>query len=162
MRGLTVKPPWSTAIAMGAKRIENRSWSTPYRGPVAVHAGKAWAFKSGEPLDDRLWELGKSYASTRPIPTLALLDFNLRQCHHRGAVIAVAELVDCHVDVGCCKPSWGDESWIEPDGTVHDVYHWRLAHVRPLNPVVPARGALGLWKPTPELLAAIEASRVAA
>src|SRR5260370_42620635 len=29
--------PWATLIALGAKRIETRSWSTPYRGPLAIH-----------------------------------------------------------------------------------------------------------------------------
>lgn len=37
---LTVQQPWAWAIAAGAKRVENRSRSTSYRGWVAVHAGK--------------------------------------------------------------------------------------------------------------------------
>jgi len=28
-------------IAIGAKKIETRSWATGYRGPLAIHAGKS-------------------------------------------------------------------------------------------------------------------------
>lgn len=40
MKALTVTEPWATLIAIGAKRIETRSWPTDYRGPVAIHASK--------------------------------------------------------------------------------------------------------------------------
>jgi hypothetical protein len=40
MKGLTLTQPWATLIAIGAKRIETRSWSTSYRGPIAIHAAK--------------------------------------------------------------------------------------------------------------------------
>lgn len=39
MRGLTLHQPWATLIARGAKHYETRSWSTRYRGPLAIHAG---------------------------------------------------------------------------------------------------------------------------
>ncbi len=38
MKALTVMQPWATLVALGAKRIETRSWSTSYRGPLAIHA----------------------------------------------------------------------------------------------------------------------------
>ena len=31
--------PWATLMAIGAKRIETRSWRTPYRGWLAIQAG---------------------------------------------------------------------------------------------------------------------------
>ena len=40
MKALTLTQPWATLVAMGAKRIETRSWTTNYRGPLAIHAGK--------------------------------------------------------------------------------------------------------------------------
>ena len=40
MKALTLYQPWATLVAIGAKKIETRSWSTPYRGPLAIHAGK--------------------------------------------------------------------------------------------------------------------------
>lgn len=40
MKGITLTPPWGTLVAVGAKRIETRAWSTSYRGPLAIHQAK--------------------------------------------------------------------------------------------------------------------------
>jgi hypothetical protein len=37
---LTIRQPWASLIAVGAKHIETRPFSTKYRGPLAIHAGK--------------------------------------------------------------------------------------------------------------------------
>lgn len=39
-RALTLHQPWAQLVALGVKTIETRSWSTSYRGPLAIHAGK--------------------------------------------------------------------------------------------------------------------------
>lgn len=61
----------------------------------------------------------------------------------RGAIIAVADLIGCHQADRCCKP-WG----------FPNVWHWELAAVRALVTPLPAKGQLGLWTPSEELLAA--------
>ena len=38
VRALSIRQPWAWLIANGHKDIENRSWSTKYRGPLLVHA----------------------------------------------------------------------------------------------------------------------------
>lgn len=38
MRCLAIQQPWAWAICAGFKRIENRTWNTQYRGPVAIVA----------------------------------------------------------------------------------------------------------------------------
>ena len=38
MKIVSVKQPWAALIVSGAKDIENRTWSTLYRGPLLVHA----------------------------------------------------------------------------------------------------------------------------
>jgi hypothetical protein len=35
---LSLWQPWATLMALGAKRIETRSWKTSYRGPLAIQA----------------------------------------------------------------------------------------------------------------------------
>ncbi len=40
MKALTVQQPYASLIASGQKTIELRSWSTMYRGPLLIHAGK--------------------------------------------------------------------------------------------------------------------------
>jgi hypothetical protein len=39
MKALTLFPRHADAIARGEKWVENRTWQTGYRGPVAIHAG---------------------------------------------------------------------------------------------------------------------------
>jgi activating signal cointegrator 1 len=41
MRALTILQPWADLIMSGAKRVENRTWPTKYRGRMYVHAGKS-------------------------------------------------------------------------------------------------------------------------
>lgn len=45
MKALTLYQPWAQLVALGVKSIETRSWSTSYRGPLAIHAAlttKPW------------------------------------------------------------------------------------------------------------------------
>jgi len=36
---LSIRQPWAWLILSGHKTIENRSWTTSYRGPLYIHAG---------------------------------------------------------------------------------------------------------------------------
>lgn len=47
MKALTICQPYPRLILIGKKHVENRTWYTPYRGPLLIHAGK-----SREWLDD--------------------------------------------------------------------------------------------------------------
>ncbi len=38
MKALTLWQPWATAMALGAKHVETRVWSTKYRGEIAIHS----------------------------------------------------------------------------------------------------------------------------
>ena len=38
MKAITLHQPWAQLVAIGAKTIETRSWSTNYRGQLAIHA----------------------------------------------------------------------------------------------------------------------------
>lgn len=40
MKLISLWEPWATLMAIGAKRIETRSWETLYRGWLAIHASK--------------------------------------------------------------------------------------------------------------------------
>jgi hypothetical protein len=143
MRAITVKAPWTVPILLGVKTVENRRQNTRYRGPLAIHVSRTCC-----PIgyaDARM----VAFASTANLPTnrptrnLALFP---------GALVALAELVNCHrADGGCCQPGWG-----EPDA-----WHLLLRHVTPLAGPVPARGALGVWPVTAELEHAITAASVA-
>ncbi len=135
MKALSLTQPWATLVAIGAKRYETRGWSTPYRGPVAIHAAKAmprWALDAylREPFyNETLVPAGYSSSSRLP----------------RGEVVALAVVSDvlpAHtVVIGANEHSFGDFS--------RGRYAWRLEHVVQLPVPIPARGALGLWEWTP-------------
>jgi hypothetical protein len=72
MRILTIKQPWAHAIIFGGKDVENRTWSTAYRGPVAIHAGMSYD------------EAGRDVVVEAPPATLI----------DRGVIIGVTHLVD--------------------------------------------------------------------
>lgn len=38
MKALSVKQPWAYLLVAGLKDVENRSWSTSYRGTLLIHA----------------------------------------------------------------------------------------------------------------------------
>lgn len=40
MKIISLHQPWATLLVLGKKKIETRSWSTAYRGPLAIHAAK--------------------------------------------------------------------------------------------------------------------------
>ena len=43
MKAISVRQPWAYLILQRGKNVENRTWSTDYRGPLLIHAGRQWA-----------------------------------------------------------------------------------------------------------------------
>lgn len=133
LRCLTIRQPWAWAIAAGGKDVENRGWQRSYRGLVAIHAG-------GQ-ADEDAYDNPLIVAACRRVRPLA--GGTAALWHARGAVIAVANLVDiCDAwpDLCSCGP-WA----------VTGQLHWRLRDVVLLNEPIPAKGRQGLWWPEPEL-----------
>jgi hypothetical protein len=76
MKALSIMQPWAWLIVAGHKDIENRSWPTPYRGPVLIHAGKKFDF---DPAMDWDWD------DITPRP----------EDMHTGGIVGIAEIVAC-------------------------------------------------------------------
>lgn len=121
VRCITVRDPWATCIAHGGKTIENRPRHWSWRGLLLIHTSKT--------LD--------TAALHDPQVAAAVRDRQL----HPGAVVAVANLVDCHPDDGACTP------WAQPGR-----HHLVLADVQPLTTPLPWTGARGPWTPSTVLL----------
>lgn len=141
---ITIRQPWARAIAAGIKTVENRGRSTSYRGLVAIHASRT-VDKAGD-RDERIvrW-FGEEASLGIPL----------------GAVLAVAELVDCHpasprdVQPSCCQP-WG-ETWQLRGGERVQAYHLVLANARPLARPVYVRCSLAVpWRLPGDVGAAVE------
>lgn len=133
-RAITVQQPWAWAITYAGKDIENRTQGTRYRGLLAIHAGLRFSARGSH--DPRILA-----SATR----LSVPEVDRRQLP-MGAIIAVAELVDCHPDADCCRP-WGESAYREAGGRLRTaVHHLVLEDVRPVYNPVPCRGWLGLWR----------------
>lgn len=130
MRALTVRQPWSAAIAHGPKRIENRSKPIPYK-----HLGTTILIHAGADEDDNV------------LPQ----DMVRQWPQHFRAIVAVATLASCHQAAGCCAP------WGFPQTDDGKLWHWVLEDVRPVpHPPRPVRGQLGLWTVDDDVLAAVQ------
>jgi hypothetical protein len=154
MKALTLTQPWASLVAIGAKRIETRSWRTAYRGLLAIHAAASFPADAKRMCDEPVFAnaLGASLGC-QPDP---------RRLLPLGAVIATAQLLDClptnHLGE---LPGWLDASSLLHDGP-HDVWiseheaafgnyelgrwAWLLGDIIPLPKPIPAKGALGLWE----------------
>lgn len=129
MKALTISQPFASQITSGEKWIENRTWETLYRGPLAIHAGKGTQYLSRSRLKD--------------YPT--------------GAIMAVAQLVAC-VHVSVIRERASDAKnrhrvmpgtsryWSEVDRHKHceGPFCWILEDVRRVGLFV-VSGAQGIW-----------------
>jgi len=123
MQAITLHQPWASLIAIGAKSYETRSWSTNYRGPIAIHAGKVQ-----DSSNSRLLKLaGVSNISELPA----------------GAVVAIAELIDCVQMTSEFIASQSETEQACGDWTPGR-YAWKLENVRAIEPIAIA-GKQGLW-----------------
>lgn len=143
MKALTIWQPWASLIACGAKTIETRSWSTSYRGPLAIHAAK----RVVSPKD---WPDGARAALTERAGTSAvgLVD--------RGVVVATCVLVDV-VEIEPDQLAWGviadgrAQTWnVDPERDFGDFtpgrFAWLLAEVERIHRPPAAVGRQGLWE----------------
>src|SRR5438132_13998884 len=84
MKALTLWQPWASLVAGGHKRVETRTWSTKYRGPLAIHAAASISIGCGMLRHD----LRFSRHTGRCLGSIYTLDRL-----PRGAVLAVVNLV---------------------------------------------------------------------
>jgi len=42
-KALSIMQPWAHLVCAGVKRVENRTWTTDYRGLVLIHASTTYA-----------------------------------------------------------------------------------------------------------------------
>ncbi len=164
MKALTLTQPWASLVAIGAKRIETRSWKTAYRGPLAIHAAK------GFPKDARrlVWDSWIFYSAFEPKKAahyhasgVTLVPCEAGRAVHLplGAVVATCQLVACKFITSAMSPEFWPGEWKlrdtiippqEPERTFGDYscgrYAWFLEDVKPLAEPIPAKGALSLWE----------------
>ena len=127
---LSVRQPYASWLVnpkkfinaqIAPKRIENREWTTDYRGPLLIHASKAFEDDAIDHWLRRCPELGNAVS-------LEKQDYPL------GAIVGLVDLVDVVTS--------GSDPWFCGS------YGWVLANAMVFDTPVPWRGSLKLFDVT--------------
>jgi hypothetical protein len=144
MKAITIHQPWATLIALGAKKMETRSWLTKHRDPLAIHAGKKIDREAceREPIKSTLSAHG--YTADN-LPT--------------GAVVATCRIEECWEVSRCLRgdvvleKDGGNTMREDPIGKKEESfgwyddgrYAWEMTDINKLSEPIPAKGQQGLW-----------------
>jgi hypothetical protein len=161
MKAISLLQPWATLVALGAKRIETRSWSTDYRGPLAIHASSR--LPGGVSGTRAFIESNSRFERVLLIDPYAYLGQVIVTRFPLGQVVAMCDLVSVRRIHSIqqmrdfCRCGWRG-----PDGMPYKFelnddeiafgdyasgrYAWLLHNIVPLEKPVPAKGRLGLWE----------------
>lgn len=150
MKCISVWQPYATLIAIGAKCFETRGWSTPYRGPIAIHAAKST--ESLENLADHLkmarWTGGPIAADTYPAYVLAAIrahytqPFTIRD-FPLGKVLCICELIECWPTAKLTTQLSRQERAFGDFGP--DRFGWELKVVELFDQPIAVKGNQGIW-----------------
>ncbi len=123
MKCLSLRQPWAWIVLYAGKHLENRRWSTHYRGPLLLHAAKAMTRREYEDALD----FADGFTDV-VIPKPAELLY--------GGIVGRARVVNM---IAPCTSATCEHPWHIPGQ-----YGWVLRDVEPL-PFVPMKGHLGLF-----------------
>lgn len=141
MKALTIQQPYAALIAAGSKVIENRSWPTKHRGPLAIHAGQ-----------------GTNYLDA----------CNLRD--YTFGVVAIVELYGClmhreiieayqnktGIESGDLTLTAAEVATLATHEHIEGPFCWLLRNVQPLPVPISIGGRLGLWELRDDLIPQLE------
>ncbi|MBA4343240.1 MAG: hypothetical protein C0423_13975 [Methylibium sp.] len=117
MRALSIRQPWPWLILHGFKPVENREWSTSYRGPLLIHASLTLTQKFHRQMQAQLLDqFGIELPAFDALP--------------RGGIVGRVQLVDVMTEL--------DSPWFTGP------YGFVLAKPEPL-PFYPCKGSLGFF-----------------
>lgn len=150
--------PWASLVAIGAKRIETRSFRVSYRGELAIHAAKGIPKYARYALTDN-WAVYE--ALCRHFDLRCPTGRHLIELLPRGVVLATCKVTDCkrivtreHMfnDAGASSAYCASDEMLPPKepefsfgNYEHGRYAWILEDIKPLAKPIPAKGALRLW-----------------
>lgn len=133
MRCISIRQPWAWLICQGVKNVENRTWKSPYRGELAIHASQKfdWGFFDLEsPFFDRAMVQVCEHFGIGSHERITAAQ------HEFSAVVGSVELVDI-IAADNNKPV---SSWCVDGG-----YWWLLANPKNAIKPFPCKGKLNIW-----------------
>lgn len=115
MKVITIKQPWAWLILHGFKDMENRTWYTRHRGPLAIHASAR--------LEQAQFDAARDIAEP--------LGIEIPDEIETGAILGTVELTKCVTNY---QSPWA-----------FGPYHFILKNPELLAKPIPARGQLWIW-----------------
>lgn len=145
MRAISLWQPWASAVALGAKSIETRHWSTTYRGPLAIHAAKTWNRELAYLVNTEPFRAALRQGAHIHYPR-SVLPF--------GAVVCICTLADCirtedatGIDVvhtvPTCAATWTER---QMGNYAPGRFAWILRDIQPLKKPIPWKGGQSFFQ----------------
>ncbi|MEZ5944898.1 MAG: ASCH domain-containing protein [Planctomycetaceae bacterium] len=163
---LSVQQPYADWIVAGFKRVENRSWSTDYRGPILIHASAKQIVLDEQTIWDAE-ELGQTEEQLDALPLGAIVGVVelagvISQVREDGRIRGPGEFTK---ELKKCVEACGEKlshELLDQQSEIHydynSTYWWALARPRRLTRPIPCKGALRFWTPPPEVLDQLDLS----
>ncbi len=154
MKALSLRQPWAHAVLYYGKTLENRRWSTTFRGEFLIHAAKGMTRDEYDDAEDSVaYHSGWTVDGSSGISDRALFAADFKTRGHRGGFVGTAHLVTV------IPPCWGNAGGLF-DNLPRCAHPWHmpeqyafvLEDVRPI-PFVPYKGALGFFDVPDEVVA---------
>jgi hypothetical protein len=124
VKALSIRAPWWWFILHGGKDIENRDWSTNFRGTIYLHVGKWWNTEAVCEDWDSMAGIAKPDGT--PLPAGRMNEY----C---GCIVGTVDIVDCVTDSG--------SPWF------FGKFGFVLANPVAFDKPIPCKGALGFFNP---------------
>ncbi len=131
MKALSIMQPWARLLAGGEKRFETRSWSTDYRGAIAIHASNR--------MD------GKAQALALELTMSGQLSDNFPL----GAIVGVGYLIEIFPTGDILDFGGASERELRLGNFERGRFAWLFSECKPLVTPIPCHGQLSLWNWTP-------------
>ena len=153
MKALSLWQPWATLMAIGAKRIETRSWEVMYRGPVAIHAAKKW--------DGELMDIARSFPFESTLrPRGFAVEYSGATVLPFGCIVGFGRLVRVErITHGYTRHL--DPLEVEFGNYTPGRFAFHFEHVRMLKIPIAYRGAQGLFELKPDVAAQVRGGALA-
>jgi hypothetical protein len=139
MRAITIRQPYASLIAAGIKRLETRSWTTSYRGPLLIHAAQApasWPSRHS----DRALKIAKEHNLLMPtgaIVGIATLQNVIYQDDFARDADLARMVTPLEREMGHFYPGW---------------FAWWLTFAYRLKKPIRCAGNINLWTPRQSVL----------
>jgi activating signal cointegrator 1 len=149
LKAIGLNQPWAQLLASRAIKYDTRTWTTPYLGPMAIHAGLRWNVEMArrcyqEPLFSILRRKDLIPARCRDLATG--LGLPLR------AIVAVAELVEIRPAPDVFPELSSQEQVLGDFG--QDRWAWKFANIVRLIPPISYPGRLRVFEVDDEIIGA--------